>query len=178
MELKHFDHDGRARFITFCTHNRLPLLTNDLFRSLVVKAIAEVKARIGFKLIAWVIMPNHVHLVIIPPVEGRVGDIIGEIKRISALEIHRRLKDTNSDLLKTLTIIRRGKPKFAFWLKRCYDHNCRTTEAILARIKYCHENPVKWGLVENLGEWRWSSYGSYHGMGNDVLEIDIEGSPI
>ncbi len=55
MKIKHYDHDGRARFITFCTHNRLPLLTNDSFRSIAVEAIKEVRARTGLKLLAYVI---------------------------------------------------------------------------------------------------------------------------
>lgn len=177
MELRHFDHDGRARFITFCTHNRLPLLTNDLFRSLVVEAMAEVKARIGFKLLAWVIMPNHVHLVIIPSLKGKVGDIIGEIKRISAIAIHRQLKARDSELMDKLMIIRRGKRKFAFWQKRCYDHNCRSTDAIWTKVKYCHDNPVKWGLVDFPWEWRWSSYNSYYAKGDEVLEVDFDGCP-
>ncbi len=175
MELKHYDHDGRARFITFCTHYRLPLLTNDLFRSIVVKAIAKVKAQIGLKLFAWAIMPNHIHLVLVPPIDGEVGFIIGEIKRLSAFAIHRRLKAVNSELLDKLIINRRGKRKFAFWQKRCYDYNCQTNEEIWTKVKYCHNNPVSWGLVATPDQWRWSSYNNYLGEGNGVLEIDLEG---
>ncbi len=123
-------------------------------------------------------MPNHIHLVLVPPIEGKVGFIIGEIKRISAREIHRRLKAAHSDLSAKLIITRRGAVKFAFWQKRCFDHNCRSEEVVWTKVKYCHDNPVKWGLVKNPGEWRWSSYNCYHGNDNVVLEIDFEGGPI
>jgi putative transposase len=174
----HYDHDGRARFITFCTHNRLPLLTNDNFRSTVIEAIKEVRARTGLKLLGYVIMPNHIHLVLIPPVDGEVGFIIGEIKRKSAREIHRRLKKVNSELLVKLNVRRRGVDKFTFWQKRCFDHNCRSEEVVWTKVKYCHDNPVRWGLVKIPGDWRWSSYNCYYGKNNVVLEIDFEGCPI
>jgi putative transposase len=178
MKLKHYDHDGRARFITFCTHNRMRLLTNDSFRSIVVEVINEVRAQTGLKLLGYVIMPDHIHLVLVPPIDGKVGFIIGEIKRISARKIHRRLKVADSNLLTKLSVTRRGLNKFAFWQKRCFDHNCRTEEAVWTKVKYCHDNPVKWGLVKTPGEWRWSSYNCYHGEGDFVLEVDFEGCPI
>ena len=174
MKLRHYDHDGRARFVTFCTHNRLPLLTNDELISIVIEAIKDVRAQTGLKLLGYVIMPNHIHLVLIPPIDGKVGFIIGEIKRISAREIHRWLKTVNSKLLVRLNITRRGVAKFAFWQKRCFDHNCRSEEAVRTKVKYCHDNPVKWDLVKSPEEWRWSSHNCYHGSDNVPLEIDFD----
>ena len=45
----------------------------------------------------------------------------------------------------------------------CYDHNCRTLETVLEKINYCHNNPVRAGLVGDPGDWKWSSYGWYQG---------------
>lgn len=69
MKLKHFDHDGRARFITFPTHRNLPILTNNLFREIIVEETIAVCRQLGIRLLAYVVMPEHVHLVLIPPEE-------------------------------------------------------------------------------------------------------------
>jgi putative transposase len=123
-------------------------------------------------------MPNHVHLVLIPSIGSKIGPIIGEIKRISARQIHQWLKSFGSDLLPRLHVTRRGALKFAFWQKRCFDHNCRSEEVVWTKVKYCHNNPVKWGLVRTPGDWKWSSYACYFGKSDVVLKVDFEGCPI
>ncbi len=67
---------------------------------------------------------------------------------------------------------RNAKSRFVFWQRRCYDHNCRTVEAVREKIKYCHMNPVKAGLVNDPLDWPWSSYRHYVGRDDAVLEID------
>jgi putative transposase len=173
MKLKHFDHDGRARFITFCTHQRIPVLSNDLFRQIVADSIADVQKSSGFRLLAYVIMPEHVHLVLVPRIDSELGPLIGEIKRISARKIHLFLKRNNPALLGRFLVTRDGRPKFALWQRRCFDHNCRTEAEIWESVTYCHNNPVQRGLVGDAADWQWSSYRSYLGLPDIVLKIDI-----
>ena len=161
MKLKHYDGQGYARFVTFCTHRKIPVLTNDLFRQAVLDAIQEVQTTTGFQLLAYVIMPEHIHLVLVPQDKERLGSIIGEIKRLSSKRIHRKLVDEHSMLLSRLTVKRNGSSRFAFWQRRCYDHNCRTPVSVWQKVCYCHNNPVKRGLVREPGRWRWSSYSWY-----------------
>jgi putative transposase len=173
MKLKHFDHDGRARFITFCIHQRIPILSSDAFRQMIVESIVEVKAKTGFRLLAYVIMPEHVHLVLVPRIDSELGPLIGGIKRISARKIHLFLKRNNPTLPGRFLVTRDGRPKFALWQRRCFDHNCRTDAEIWESVTYCHNNPFARGLVGNAIDWQWSSYRSYLGLPDSVLEIDI-----
>ena len=62
---------------------------------------------------------------------------------------------------------------FVFWQRRCYDHNCRSTESVWKKVNYCHNNPVKRGLVSEPDNWIWSSYRYYAGYKQVVLEMDI-----
>lgn len=59
-----------------------------------------------------------------------------------------------------------------FWERRCYDHNCRSVETTKEKINYCHNNPVRRGLVTEPGEYVWSSYNWYQGKRDVPLEID------
>jgi len=175
MKLKHFDHDGRARFITFCTHRKLPLLTNNVFRKAVIDVIDKVRTETGFKLLGYVIMPDHVHLVIVPEIETEAGQIIGEIKMRSAMAIHDLITARGKEPDDKFMVRRNGKIKFVFWQRRCYDHNCRSDHAVRRAIEYCHNNPVRKGLVSGPERWVWSSYNWYQGDPDAVLEIDVSG---
>ncbi len=174
MKLKHYDHDERARFVTFCTHRHIPLLTNAAFRAIVAEAISTVKTQSTFTLLAYVIMPEHVHLVIVPAENTKVGPTIGEIKRVSAMEIHKLIPEQDSDLLKRLTVVRNGVRRFALWQRRCYDHNCRSEVSVWEMVKYCHHNPVARKLVPNPEDWRWSSCRWYKGLRDGPLEVDVD----
>lgn len=176
MLLKHFDHDGRARFITFCTHLRIPLLTNNRFRQIVVNSLDEMHRNTGILLLGYVIMPEHIHLVVVPPLDVKLGERIGDMKRRSAQEILSSID--NQSLLRALTVHRDGRHRQALWQRRCFDHNCRNDNVVCNKIRYCHMNPVRRGLAHCPGDYPWSSYRWYHGLGGVMLNLDASGVAI
>lgn len=105
-------------------------------------------------------------------VTAMLGLAIGILKSSSARRIIDVWKDENPDFMRSLCIMKNGRAKFVFWQRRCYDHNCRTAEDVREKINYCHVNPVRAGLVSNLADWKWSSYGWYQGERDAVLEVD------
>jgi putative transposase len=173
MQLKHYDHDGRARFVTFSTHRRIPILTDRTINDIVVGAIFHVCNTYHLRLLAYVIMPEHVHLVVVPPLTAKLGPIIGEMKFSSAMRIHELLIARQSLLLERLLTVRNGVSKFCLWQRRCYDHNCRTVSSVWEKVNYCHDNPVKRGLVKSAEDWGWSSYSYYRRSDNALAEIDV-----
>lgn len=163
MRFRHFDGDGRARFVTFSTHRQLPVLTNHAFRQELANCIDTVWATYQFHLIGYVFIPEHVHLVLIPAENTNVGEIIGEIKRQSAGAIHRLLNSHAAGGLSALYTVRNGQSRFVLWKRRCYDHNYRSIESVWQKVNYCHNNPVKRKLVTAPEDWRWSSCRWYQG---------------
>ena len=115
------------------------------------------------KILGYVIMPDHVHLVLHPPDETKLGKLIGQVKERSA----RTIIQLRSDVSQRSS----GQP--AIWQRRCYDHNCRSPEAVIEKINYCHNNPVSRGLVDTPGDWPWSSHRWY--SGDSASPIDIDG---
>jgi type I restriction enzyme R subunit/putative DNA methylase len=95
-----------------------------------------------YDLHAWVVISNHVHMLIEPHVELR--RIIESIKRYSAREVNKILGLT-------------GQP---FWQIESYDHWVRTNEEFDNIIRYIEDNPVKAGIVANPEDYAWSSAGS------------------
>jgi putative transposase len=160
-KLRHFDNEGTARFVTFCCYRNLPFLQDDRAKRILIEEIEQARVKHGFRLFAYVIMPEHVHMVIHPPEGMRLGLVIGEIKSRSA----RRLLAQDRLLASEKTRV--------FWMRRCYDHNCRTLETTLEKIRYCHNNPVNRGLVTDPAVWIWSSFGCYHGATDVLLAVDL-----
>ena len=176
MNLRHYDHDGRARFVTFNTHRSTPLLTDAEFNQIVVDTLFSVCRTRQLRLLAYVVMPEHVHIVVVPPLTAKLGKIIGEMKFSSAMKIHNVLAARQSLLLSRMQVIRNGKTKFCLWQRRCYDRNCRTESEVWEKVNYCHTNPVKRRLVKNPEDWKWSSYSYYQQSDNVLLEIDVTAS--
>jgi putative transposase len=123
-----------------------------------------------FQLLGYVVMPDHVHLVLYLPDGMKLGLVVREIRSKAAREHFAR----------TMGPIQGGatKAKRVFWNRRCYDHNCRTPETTLEKIKYCHMNPVKSGLVREPEEWAWSSYNWYEGVRDVPIRIDTIGEAL
>ena len=170
--IHHFNDPGHAHFLTFSCYQQLPLLRRERTRHWFVQAVVNAKVKHSFPLLGYVIMPEHVHLVLHPAEETRVGEIVGEIKRSSALQIHQILLAGQSDLEKRLTVVRNGASRFVFWQRRCYDHNCRSEASTWEKVEYCHSNPVNRGLVSSPEDWYWSSYRWYQGKRDVVLEMN------
>ena len=161
MRLRHYDHDGRARFVTFNTHRRIRVLVHPAINQIVIESVRSLCRIRMAQLMAYVIMPEHVHLVMIPPIEAKLGKLIGEIKISSAMRIHALWSESGSRIHKEFFVERNGMRRFAFWQRRCYDRNCRSEDEMWEKIRYCHSNPVSRGLVETPGDWPWSSYSRY-----------------
>jgi putative transposase len=159
-KLKHYDNWGTVRFITFGTHQVESRLLEERTFCIVARHIDSIRRKYKLKLLGYVLMPDHVHMVVFPPEGVKLGRIIGELKSKSAREIFSIYPPADSEFTRS------------FWHKRCYDHNCRTTETVKEKINYCHLNPVRRELVAEPGEWSWSSYNWYMGDRDVPLEMD------
>jgi putative transposase len=163
--LRHFDNLGTARFITFSCFRRFEYLTNKASCQAVVDELLFLRENHGVKLLGFVFMPDHVHLVLLPPDGLQLGRAIGQLKGRSSQRILSLWEDVCE-----LPVRPNGMP--AVWERRCYDHNCRTPEIAIEKINYCHKNPVHKGLVNTPEDWKWSSCRSYMGRSDAVFEID------
>ena len=62
--LKRVNGRGDLHFITFCCYHRRPLLRTTLARNVVVEILGKVRADLGFALVGYVLMPDHLHLLV------------------------------------------------------------------------------------------------------------------
>jgi len=162
--VKHYHDPGDFHELTFSCYHQLPLLSNDVWRELFCRSVDRAIAGHNFRLAAFVLMPEHVHLLVYPlDPEPDIPGLLSGIKRPFSVQIKRILQDAKSPLLRKLTIRERpGVMMFRYWQEGPgYDRNLQTPEAVLAAIEYIHNNPVKRGLVARQTDWKWSSARHY-----------------
>jgi putative transposase len=164
--LRHIENTGTGRFVTFSCYRRHRYLSDSASRQALLDELAFLRTEHQIKILGYVIMPEHVHLVLDPPDGCRLGVLIGQMKARSARRTLSHLQEKGGRSLKRAD----GKP--AVWQRRCYDHNCRTMDIVVEKIRYCHNNPVSRGLVSKPEDWPWSSYRWYHGRRESEFEID------
>ena len=93
-----------------------------------------------FRLLAWVIMPNHVHLLIETFPSFPVSKLMSSLKSFTAKEINRRLNRTGH-----------------VWQREYFDRMVRDADHYRTAVGYIHMNPVKAKLVREPQQWRFSS---------------------
>jgi putative transposase len=167
--LRHFDHLGTARFVTFSCYRRFRVFDADFARQIMIVHIERLRTGEGINLLGYVIMPEHLHLVLWPPDECKLGLAIGQMKARAALEILAAWPGAIPDLLRHESEQRRHQ----VFQRRCYDHNCRMVDTVREKITYCHKNAVARGLVSSPEEWLWSSHNWYQGRHDVPLAMDV-----
>ncbi len=173
--VRRFHEPGDCHELTFSCYRRLPLLTDDDWCRLLSEGLDRAMRGHGFRLVAFVFMPEHVHLLVYPSGrEARIDLLLKAIKRPCSAKIKQRLLDQRSPLLDRLTVRERpGVERFRFWQEGGgYDRNLRTESAVMAAIDYIHLNPVRRGLCDRATGWKWSSADRFHEP-NGVVDPDL-----
>ena len=138
----------------------MPLITNDVWRKLLCQSIDRALENWSYRLVAFVLMPEHLHLLVLPTTRVvRVDRFLAAIKQPHSVRIKQILEQNQSPLLERLTIQERpGKTAFRYWQEGPgYDRNLFTERVVMAAIDYIHENPVRRGLTRTAIDWKWSS---------------------
>jgi putative transposase len=141
---------GDFHFVTFSSYHRLPYLGTPTARSLFERSLETMRARYEFFIAGYVIMPEHVHLLVSEPRRVLLA------KALQALKL-------------SVAVQSRQRP---FWLHRYYDFNVCTEAKYTEKLRYMHRNPVARGLVSQPNQWAWSSFRHY--ATGEVGTIEIE----
>jgi putative transposase len=164
---------GHAHELTFSCYRRFPFFKAQRCRQWLLTAIDAARIKLAFDLWAFVIMPEHVHLIVRPRrPDYAMSSILSAIKRPVGQRAIAYLVERQSPWLHALTRLRRGSTERLFWQSGGgYDRNIISGRTLLQMIDYVHENPVRRQLVQRASDWEWSSASHYVG-GKSCLAID------
>jgi putative transposase len=150
--LRRFQNAESLHFIPFSCFHRLPLLQSAEAKEAFEAVLEQVRARHQTRVYAYVLMPEHVHLLVNEPPRLILAQLLKAVKQITS----RQLRVT--------------RPKF--WQERYYDSNVRGEKAQSDVTRYIHRNPVTRGLVDKPEDWPWSSFRHYANGMKGTVEIE------
>jgi len=171
-KLKRYYGRGDLHFITFSCYRRLALLGTVRARNTFVRALREVRAKYRCALAGYVVMPEHVHLLIGEPRMGTPSTVVHSLKLRVAKRLHRRQRRLSAQQ----EILRFGETQggaLPVWQRRFYNFNVYSAKKRREKLEYMHRNPVTRRLVKDPKDWVWSSYAAYSGRGTPIIAIDF-----
>ena len=137
----------------------MPLPDTAKARDLFVAVLEQVRRRYHFVVVGFVVMPEHVHLLISEPERGSPSTVIQVVKQTFArrlLRIRRKRGDERQGAFWDLAL-----DQGHVWQRRFYDFVVWTEHKRVEKLRSMHRNPVTRGLVLEPEQWRWSSYRHY-----------------
>lgn len=152
--LKRFQQSRQTHFVTFSCYHRRALLVSPVSRRVFQNALERIRHRFQLCVYAYVVMPEHVHLLLSEPARDTLADAIKSLKQ----GVSRQLI---------------GEAEH-FWQKRYYDFNVRNPAQFVEKLRYTRNNPVKRGLCKRPEDWEWSSFVQYATGCDGRVEIECE----
>lgn len=149
--------DNPAYFLTSVTHKRLPIFQTDKVKDVVCKSLNEARSSAGLLIFAYVIMPDHMHL--LTDSVRSIPDVLRYTNGIIAKRLISYLRE--NEYLSSLEKLRRqeGDRNHKHSLFEHHPNALRVTseESLMQKVNYIHLNPVRDGLVKLPAEYRYSS---------------------
>ena len=143
---------GEFHFLTFSCYCRRRYMATVAAKELFEDALERVRLRYVFVVAGYVVMPEHVHLLINEPHRASLSKVIQALKL-------------------SVSMRRRERP---FWLAHYYDFNVSSHAKFVEKLRYLHRNPVVRGLVAKPEDWMWSSFRHYQTGMRGAVEIESE----
>ena len=152
--LRRFQQARQLHFITFSCYRRQPRLSTTETRRVFEQQLEIVRRRFQACVYGYVVMPEHVHLLISEPERGPLASLIQSLKQT----VSRKL----------------GFDDAHFWQRRSYDFNVWSGRKLVEKLRYMHRNPVRRGLVDKPEDWAWSSFRDYLYGEQGTVEIESD----
>lgn len=172
---KAWNEPGHAHFLTYGCYRNYPLLLGDRTRWWVIRALERTRERLDIAVFAYVIMPEHVHVALLPRrAHYHMQDILACLKRQVSKHARQHLEATGGELwLRRLTVRKGSSSVFRFWQAGGgYDRNVWQEKSLQEMVAYIHANPVRRGLVQRPTDWYWSSARFWEGDRSGPLNMD------
>ena len=157
--LKRYFGEGYLHFITSSCYRRRALLGSPARRHLFLKILEQVRRSYRLVVVGYVVMPEHVHLLIGEPERGNPSVVMQVLKQRFVRRVlrgRRRRAHAGQGWLWG-----RGLQAGEVWQRRFYDFVVWGKRKRIEKLRYMHRNPVKRGLVLQPEQWAWSSFQHY-----------------
>lgn len=170
---------GNAYFITTSVNNFTKIFKETRYINILLENINFYRFKYGFLLLAYVIMPDHLHMLIHPNPDRPedISSIMEDFKKFTSRQLRRQMEEDKRT--KWLESFRLKTPKkrnwrYQVWQERFDDLGIYSLTAARAKINYIHSNPVRKGMVDKPEEYPYSSARNYILNNHTVIRVDTD----
>lgn len=174
---KRYRIEGSIYYITSVIYNRLKIFMRPSFIIPIIDSLNYYRYQYSVKIIGYVIMPDHIHLLIFPKMEQAVTDFMRDFKRFTSGRITRQAKvEGKSEWIQAFEQAgaETERAEFKVWQDSFWEQCIYTEDFLQQKLNYIHLNPVRAGIVKEAEAYSYSSYGNYYLNDHHLIEIDTQ----
>jgi putative transposase len=172
--------DAIPHFVTFSVVGWIDVFSREQYKELFIESLKYCQENKGMVLHAWVIMTNHVHL-IISSNSNKIEYIVRDLKKYTSKQIIKAIQENNRESRKDwmLNIFsyagknNNNNKEFQFWKQDYHPIELNSAEKIKQRLDYLHENPVRSGLVWEPWHYKYGSAIDYYTNEHGLLKVEL-----
>lgn len=168
-------------YLTFQVINWIDIFTRQIYRDIIIDNLRFCQENKSLQVFAYVIMSNHVHL-IVNSSEGKLSDTIRDFKKYTSRLIIKNIRYGNEsrkewmlNQFKYAASKHTRNESYQFWTHENHAIELRTPDFISEKVQYIHNNPVRAGIVKNPEDYLYSSARNYADLENvfEIVKIDL-----
>jgi putative transposase len=160
-------------FITSTVHQWVDVFTRKDYIDILLDSLRFCQREKGLKIYGWVVMTNHIHL-IVQSDKVPLSDIIRDFKKFTATAITKAIANNPKESRKRwLLWLLKKEDKIWFWEEGYHGEEIISKSFFESKMRYIHLNPVRAGLVEKEEEYLYSSCGDLYGVRKGLLELAV-----
>ncbi|MES2775710.1 MAG: transposase [Bacteroidota bacterium] len=167
-----------THFLTFTIVGWIDVFSRQRYRDIILQSFAFCRKNKGLQIGAFVIMTNHIHVIWTAP-RGNLSDIIRDFKTFTSKAIFESMKTEPESRREWLEYMFRffanktnANENFKVWSGDNHPEAIYTSDFLLSKFNYIHQNPVRAGIVADAVDYLYSSAGIYEGK-KGLIEIDM-----
>ena len=171
--------DAIPHFVTFTVVGWIDVFSREMYKEKMLESLNFCIQKKGLVVYAWIIMTNHVHL-IISSHDNKIADIVRDIKKFTSRQIIELVAQNPKEsrkawMLNIFSFVGKGNKSntnYQFWKQDYHPVELNTNEILEQRLLYLHENPVRAGLVWEPWHYKYRSAIDYYTSENGLLKIE------
>ena len=145
--------NGHSYFLTITTYGRNPILIENI--QLLRESFWVSKQNYMYDIDAIVVLPDHLHMIMTPKISIEYSQIISSIKRSFVYGLDAQIKE---EAKSEISASKYRRSHAGIWQERFYEHTIRDEKDWLEKMEYIHYNPLKHALVEDIKDWKYTSF--------------------
>lgn len=158
-------------FVTTTCEDFLPLIEPQDVKDILVNSLLFCNAKYNAEIVAYALMPEHIHLIIHFKAGNQLSQYMQSFKRFTSRKTLDYWAQHQSGLLKKLKYWDRGLLGYKIWQDRFHDVTLYSLKICWTKLNYINNNPVKAGLCDKAEDYPYSSGAFYNGMPDTKIPL-------